>query len=131
METKTLTCICCPIGCQITISLEGERITKVAGNTCQRGDSYARKEITSPERTVTTSVRVSGGDTAMLPVKTKDPIPKDKVFDCICSLRHIQVKAPVHIGDVILQNAAGTGTDVVASKNVAADAPAITSGNFQ
>nr|WP_294494021.1 DUF1667 domain-containing protein [uncultured Mediterraneibacter sp.] len=120
MESKTLTCICCPVGCQITIKLEENKIKSLTGNTCQRGGAYARREITSPERIVTTTVRVTGGDAKMVPVKTKDPIPKDKIFDCIQSLRNVTATAPVHVGDVILQNAAETGVDITATKNVAA-----------
>lgn len=54
----------------------------------------------------------------MVSVKTKEDIPKGKIFDCVKALKGIEVPAPVHIGDVILKNVADTGVDIVATKNV-------------
>ena len=79
--------------------------------------TYARKEVTNPTRIVTSTVKVEGGLVEMISVKTKEDIPKDKIFDCMRALKGITVKAPVHIGDVILADAAGTGVDVVATRN--------------
>lgn len=118
MEQRELTCIGCPLGCSITVTMEQDTVTAVAGNTCKRGDAYARKEVANPTRIVTSSVKVEGGTSAMVSVKTKEDIPKDKIFDCIAALKGISVKAPVKIGDVILENAAGTGVAVIATKNV-------------
>ena len=118
MESKTLTCICCPMGCQITVETDESEIINITGNTCKRGDTYARREITSPARTVTSTVRVTGGTLPAVSVKTRSDIPKDKIFECIRCLKDVSVKAPVHIGEVILSNAAGTGVDIIATKNV-------------
>lgn len=120
MESKTLTCICCPMGCQITVETNGSEIINLTGNTCKRGDTYTRREITSPSRTVTSTVRVTGGTLPAVSVKTRSDIPKDKIFECIRCLKDVSVKAPVHIGEVILSNAAGTGVDIIATKNVEA-----------
>ena len=38
MERKTLTCICCPIGCTIEAELEGNHVLSVRGNSCPRGE---------------------------------------------------------------------------------------------
>lgn len=118
MEERNLTCIGCPLGCSITVRMEGGSVINVEGNTCKRGDDYARKEVTNPTRIVTTTVRVSGGSEAMVSVKTKSDIPKDKIFDCVRALKNVKVEAPVHIGDVICKDIAGTGVDIVATKNV-------------
>lgn len=116
--SQTLICIRCPLGCRITVDLSGKDIRSITGNTCKRGEDYARREMTAPARTVTTTVRVSGGSSPMVPVKTKTDIPKDKIFDCIRCLKDICVSTPVHIGDVILTDAAGTGVDIVATKEI-------------
>ena len=118
MEERNLTCIGCPLGCSITVRMESGSVISVEGNTCKRGDDYARKEVTNPTRIVTTTVRVSGGSEAMVSVKTKSDIPKDKIFDCVRALKNVKVEAPVHIGDVICNDIAGTGVDIVATKNV-------------
>ncbi len=118
MEERKLTCIGCPMGCPLTVVMNGKEVVSVTGNTCKRGEVYARKEVTDPTRIVTSTVRVSGGSIDMVSVKTKEDIPKDKIFQCVRDLKGIQIPAPVHIGDVILTNVAGTGVDIVATKNV-------------
>lgn len=118
MEERKLTCIGCPMGCPLTVVMNGKEVVSVTGNTCKRGEVYARKEVTDPTRIVTSTVRVSGGSIDMVSVKTKEDIPRDKIFQCVRALKGIQIPAPVHIGDVILTNVAGTGVDIVATKNV-------------
>lgn len=118
MEERKLICIGCPMGCPLTVVMNGKEVVSVTGNTCKRGDVYARKEVTDPTRIVTSTVRVSGGSIPMVSVKTKEDIPKDKIFECVRALKGIQVSAPVHIGDIILKNVADTGVDIVATKNV-------------
>lgn len=120
MSTRELTCIGCPLGCSLTVTIDHDTVTAVTGNTCPKGDAYARKEVTNPTRIVTSTVRVKGGTAAMVNVKTASDIPKDKIFDCITAIRDIEVAAPVKIGDVILSNAAGTGVDIIAAKNISA-----------
>lgn len=121
MKTRELTCIGCPLGCAVEVEIEENgQIVNVTGNTCKRGDDYARKEVTNPTRIVTSTVRVEGGTSDMVSVKTKTDIPKNKIFACMEGLKGICVKAPVHIGDVIVENIAGTGVDVVATKEAGA-----------
>lgn len=76
------------------------------------------KEVTDPTRIVTTTVRVKNGSMPVVSVKTAQDIPKGKIFDCVDALRDVCVEAPVQIGDVILENVAGTGVDIVATGNV-------------
>ena len=118
MEERKLICIGCPMGCPLTVEIDGGEVVSVTGNTCKRGDVYARKEVTDPTRIVTSTVRVSGGSIQMVSVKTKEDIPKDKIFECVRALKGIQIPAPVHIGDIVLKNVADTGVDIVATKNV-------------
>lgn len=118
MKRKELICIGCPMGCPIVVEMEDGKVLSVTGNTCPRGESYARKEVTNPTRIVTTTVRVDGGKVPMINVKTERDIPKDKIFECIAALRGVTVKAPVHIGDIILENVADTGVNIVAAGNV-------------
>ena len=117
MEIK-LTCIACPMGCPLSVEMEGDKVVSVTGNTCPRGKVYAEKEVSNPTRIVTSVVRVSGGESVMVSVKTKEDIPKGKIFDVVKALKDVEVPAPVKIGDVILADVAGTGVDIVATKNV-------------
>ena len=118
METRNLTCINCPMGCALTIEMEGDEVVSISGNTCPRGDAYGRREVTNPTRIVTSTVRVTGGEADMVSVKTKQDIPKGKIFECVEALKGVEVQAPVHVGDVIVSDVAGTGIDIVATKNV-------------
>lgn len=121
METREMTCICCPLGCSLTATKEISGEITVTGNTCPRGEEYARTEWLDPRRVVTTTVVVTGqkeGEEAMVSVKTKEPIPKDKISDCIRVLASVTLKAPVHIGDVVMDNVVGTGVAVVATKDI-------------
>lgn len=121
MKTVNLTCIGCPLGCQIEVMMdENDDILLVTGNTCQRGDKYARKEVTAPTRIVTSSVRVYGSKKGerMVPLKTASDIPKGKIMEVIRDLRGVSVPCPVRIGDVLFRDVAGTGVDMIATKNV-------------
>ncbi len=118
MEIRELTCIGCPLGCSLKVTLENGEVTEVTGNTCKRGDIYARKECTNPTRIVTSSVRVKGGKINMVSCKTKEDIPKGMIFEVAKAMEDVVVDAPVAIGDVLITDVCGTGVDVVATKNI-------------
>lgn len=120
MEKIGLICIGCPMGCSLEVEMENRQVISVQGNTCPRGDTYARKEVTHPTRMVTSTVRVREGAMPMVSCKTRVDIPKNRVFAVMAALKGVEVKAPVAIGDVLLSNAAGTGVDVIATRNVPA-----------
>ena len=120
MEVKNLICINCPLGCPLTVTLDNGEVVKVEGNTCPRGEAYAKKELTNPTRIVTSTVKVKGGRLAMASVKTANDIPKGKIFDCVKAIQDIELEAPVAIGQVVLADVCGTGVDIVATKNVPA-----------
>ena len=117
MEERYLTCIGCPMGCALTVTIDNGEVVSVTGNTCKRGDIYGRKEVTNPTRIVTSTVAVEGGKDAVVSVKTASDIPKGKIFDIVNSLKDVRVKSPVHIGDVIVKNVCDTGVDIIATRN--------------
>lgn len=120
MEQRELICIGCPLGCSLTVQMEGQAVRSVSGNTCKRGDDYARKEVTDPRRIVTSTVCVRGGILPVVSVKTASDIPKNKISECLQQLKDVTLSAPVAIGDVVLENVAGTGIPMVATKAVPA-----------
>ena len=112
---RNLTCIVCPIGCSLEIELdENNNVLSVKGNTCPRGEKYAKSECTNPERVVTTTIMCD--NSLVLPVKTNKPIPKDKIFECMEIINKHTCKLPVKIGDVIISDV--FGADIVATKNM-------------
>ena len=116
METRELTCINCPMGCRITVEMDGVEILSVTGNTCKRGENYARTEVTAPVRTVTTTIKVIGGVVDRVSCKTKEPVPKEKIFEVMNAINKASCSAPVKIGDVLIEDCAGTGVAIVATK---------------
>ena len=110
MEEKNLTCIGCPMGCFLTVKIKDGEVQSVEGNSCKRGAVYGRKEVTNPTRIVTTTVRVLNGTEKVVSVKTKEDIQKSRILDCIRELKEV--------GDVVLHDVAGTGVDIVATKNI-------------
>ena len=118
MKTVNLTCIGCPMGCSLTVDMEGAEVLSVKGNGCGVGDKYAHKELTNPTRIVTSTVRVKGGDLPVVCVKTASDIPKSRMLECVRALKSLEVEAPVTIGQVILPNVAGTGVAVIATRNI-------------
>ena len=86
MEIRELTCIRCPMGCQLTVTIDGENVS-VSGNTCPRGEDYGKNEVINPIRTVTSSIRVEGGSLKLVSVKTKGDIPKGKIFEVMEAIR--------------------------------------------
>ena len=115
MIERNLTCINCPLGCTVTVVMDGTEIHEVRGNTCARGEKYARQEVIAPVRMVTSTLPVKGGAAKTVPVKTQQPIPKAMVMECARALKQITLQAPVHLGDTVAEFA---GVAIVAAKDV-------------
>lgn len=114
---KDLTCVACPLGCSVTVEYDDTGVLSVTGNTCKRGDTYARTEITNPTRSLTSSVKVCGGVHPVVPVKSDKPVPKTMLFDCMKVINSVCVEAPVTLGQIIIENILDTGVNIVATNN--------------
>ena len=114
---RELTCICCPVGCALTVTIEGDNSVTVTGNRCPRGAKKKKKEVTNPTRIVTSTVRVEGYPDTVVSVKTASDIPKGRIDDCMKALADVTVAAPIHVGDVIVENVADTGVNIVATRS--------------
>ncbi len=113
---KKLTCIICPVGCDLEIETLNGKVIKVTGNTCPRGEKYAKTECTNPVRTLTTTVRCNNGE--MLPVRTDKPVPKDKLFECMEIINKTLAVLPICAKDIIIKDILGTGSNIIASKDM-------------
>ncbi len=119
--TRNITCVTCPMGCAISVEInENGEITSISGNTCKRGEAYAKNEVTHPARSLATTVRVNGGIYNVVPCKSSDDLPKEKIFDCMKAINGARVDAPVKLGDVLIENICGTGINIVATNHCAA-----------
>ena len=124
IETLQFNCTTCPSECLLTVEVERDadgavvEVHSVTGNRCPRGDKFAHQELTCPMRVLTTTVAVSGGDEALLPVRTSEAIPLELHAQAMDLLRGVVVEAPIRMGDVVLEDLLGTSIDLVASMNI-------------
>jgi len=114
---RDLLCIQCPLGCRITVMLDDEgNIQKIEGNTCKNGEAYAISECTCPKRTLTAILSVEGG-VIPIAVRSDEPMDKDRIFECLKVLHALKAPQGVKMGDVILENALGTGVNIIATRD--------------
>lgn len=111
-------CIRCPIGCPLHVGIKDGKVISVTGNTCARGADYARAEAIAPVRTVTGSVRVKGGLRPVVSVKTVPEVPKESIFPVVSAMRSYRGIAPIRAGDVLIENIAQTGSNLIATSDV-------------
>ena len=119
-EERKFICVSCPLGCGLTVTLDNGEVTKVEGNSCPRGASYARSEVSDPRRVFASTVRVKGGKLPVCPVRSKTPAPKGKLFEIARAVAELEVSAPVKIGQVLIHGVCGSDVDIVASRDLAA-----------
>lgn len=113
-KTRIVPCIICPMGCDITVTKQGNKVVSITGNTCKRGEKYASNEVIMPSRTLTTTVKVETKNGIVpVSVRTVTPIPKTLLFDAIKEVNKITVKSPVHVGDILIKDICHTGVDVM------------------
>ena len=124
IETLQFNCTTCPSECllpeEVERSADGAvvEIRSVPGNSCPRGDTFAHQELTCPMRVLTTTVAVSGGDEALLPVRTAEAIPLALHAQAMDLIRGLVVDAPIRMGDVVLENLLNTNIDLIASMDI-------------
>lgn len=115
---KEMVCIVCPMSCKLSVEMENDKVISVTGNTCIRGVKYANEELTNPTRNVTSTVMIKNAALTRLPVATRSPIPKNKIFEVMKQINMVKVKAPIRKDDIIIKNVAKTGVDIIASRSM-------------
>ena len=123
-ETLQFNCTTCPSECLLTVEVERDadghvaEVCSVTGNNCPRGDKFARQELSCPMRVLTTTVAVSGGDEALIPVRTAEAIPLELHAQAMTLIRGLAINAPIRMGDVVLENLLDTNINLVASMGI-------------
>jgi CxxC motif-containing protein len=117
IEGETLTCIVCPNGCRLSVEkVQGEWI--VQGNLCPKGKDFAIDEMTSPMRSICTTVRTIYKDIPRLAVRTDREIPKSEIFSIMEEINKINLQRRVYNGDIIIENILNTGANIIATSNM-------------
>ncbi len=115
---QLITCINCPVGCRMKVTLnDAGEVIRVEGNTCPRGDKYARQECTMPLRMITAVIPAEGSPVP-LSVKTAEPVPKHLIPQVMEALRSLKIAAPVALGEAVLTDVCGTGVNIIATRSI-------------
>ena len=124
IETLQFNCTTCPSECLLTVEVERSadgavaEVRSVTGNSCPRGDKFAHQELTCPMRVLTTTEADSGSDEALLPVRTSEALPLALHAQAMNFIRGLEVKAPIRMGDVVLEDLLNTNIDLIASMDI-------------
>lgn len=111
---RELICIRCPRGCHLKVDEQ----LNVEGNLCPRGQAYGKQEVSDPRRILTSTCRIDSSKVRVVAVKTASDISKNLIFKAMRIVNQTHVRVPIHIGDVIVKDIAGSGVDLVATENV-------------
>lgn len=114
---KNLVCVVCPRGCRLTVNETPEGLT-VEGNSCPRGEKYAKQEVVCPMRMLATTVKLENAKIHRCPVRTSGQIPRELMMKVTCEAAHITLTAPVRAGQVVIQNVCDTGEDLIVTRNI-------------
>lgn len=114
---KELTCIVCPNGCAMEVSVDGNSIT-VTGNKCPKGEQFAISEETNPIRTICSTVKTAFPKVPVLPVRVSSEIPKSRIFDVMSEINKVLLTEAIGLGDVVIPNVLGLGVDVIATSGI-------------
>ena len=114
-EERTVTCTVCPLGCSVRVRLHDGVPVGFEGHQCKRGEAHARDEILDPRRLLTTTVRVRGSATRLVPARTSGPVPRERMMAIMSIVRTLVADTPVRPGQVLLADLLGTGIDLVAT----------------
>ena len=117
-EIKKLICISCPKGCTLEVTVDGDTVVKVNGESCKKGKDYAVREISDPRRMIASTVKVKNGFHPLVPVYSQAPVPKPMIQDVLKEIRKVELAAPVEQGSVVIKDVLGTGVDIIASRDM-------------
>ena len=116
-EPLEIICVACPKGCRLEVQrTQGEILVSNAG--CKQGKGYAVGEINDPRRMIASTVRVNNSIHPLVPVYTESPFPKGKIKALLNEVQKVEIDSPVKIGQVVIENALGTGINIIASRDL-------------
>jgi CxxC motif-containing protein len=114
---KEIVCFICPNSCVMTITGDGTNL-HIKNNRCPRGIEFARTELSDPERTLTSTVRVVNGVLPLVSVRSDRAVKKTELKELIRRLDAVTVNAPVQSGQVIAREIGGNKVNIIATRGV-------------
>ncbi len=113
-----LTCVLCPVGCELEVRKDEAGELEVRGNQCDKGVPFALEEILHPRRNLATSVPVRGIASRMVSVRLSGPVPREMIFPILAEIARLRPEAPISRGQVLIADVLGMGVDVIATRTV-------------
>jgi CxxC motif-containing protein len=113
-----LTCVLCPVGCELEVAKDAAGDLQVGGNQCDKGVPFALEEVLRPKRNLATSVPIEGTAARMVSVRLTAPVPRDLVFPILAEIAGLRPRAPIRRGQVLIADVLGTGVDVIATRTI-------------
>jgi CxxC motif-containing protein len=117
-EKKHFVCVVCPVGCEIDVVHDGSKIISMEGNKCEKSEEFVTQELIEPMRILTTTVRIEGSRSMVIPVRTDKAVPKRLFPRIMRQLRPIKLQAPVNMLDVVVRDVLHTGANVIATRTM-------------
>lgn len=114
---KTIICLSCPIGCNLKAEFVNEEFI-ISDNKCPKGIIFAKNELVSPKRIVTSTCRINSTLINRIPLKTGVPVSKKDIDKILKLISGINLNSPVKAGDVVINNVFNSGVDILATRTV-------------
>ncbi|MGM0549056.1 MAG: DUF1667 domain-containing protein [Bacillota bacterium] len=114
-----ITCISCPMGCDVELTIDSDnQIECLEGASCKAGEKYVKNEYYNPTRILPTTARVKNGVLPLVPVKSKEPLPKELLEKAMIEIAKVELEAPVKLGDIVIEDILNTGVNIVATREM-------------
>lgn len=113
-----LTCVLCPVGCELEVATDAAGGLAVRGNQCEKGVPFAVEEVLRPKRNLATSVPARGTADLMVSVRLSGTVPRETIFPILDEIAKLRPEVPVRRGQVLIADVLGTGVDVIATRTV-------------
>jgi len=113
-----LTCVLCPVGCELEIGKDPAGEIQVQGNQCDKGIPFATEEVLHPKRNLAASVPLRGTAARMISVRLSRPVPREMLLPILAEIGKLRPEAPVRRGQVLIVDVLGSGADVIATRTI-------------
>jgi len=91
---------------------------EVKKSGCKRGVRFAAKELTNPERILTSTVKVRGGELPLVSVKSGFPVPKYEMQKLIREMDALVIDAPVKAGAVLRSGVGANQVEIITTRTI-------------
>ena len=115
---RKIICTICPLGCNMEVHIKGREIIKTVGNRCKRGLEYAKNEVFSPGRVLTSTVMINNPEVPLIPIYSDKEVPKEKLMACMKEIAKVRIDGPLELGEIVVKDILNLGINMLASRSI-------------